>query len=121
MLDLYKQVGLLNAAECDRLRFASQKVRDTLTSWLGKLWHDELEAKNVQPDETYVFMQKFCDLRSILAGLNAPWIPVWSRKDAEDMPCKAPPQMVRIMMVIVTPLDASLRKPKSKLFSGTSY
>ena len=64
-------MGLLNAAECDRLRFASQKVRDTLTSWLGKLWHDELEVRNVQPDETYVFMQKLCDLRSILAGLNA--------------------------------------------------
>lgn len=82
-------VGLLTHTEAERLRYSSAKVRDTLTSWLGRLWHEELEAERVQRDETDVFMRKFCDLRSILAGLN-------------DMPCKAPPQIVRMMMLIIT-------------------
>jgi len=82
-------VGLLRQEEVRKIQFASGKVRDTLTSWLGRLWHDELEAGNVQIEENVVFMQKLCDLRGILAGLN-------------DMPSKPPPQMVRIMMVVVT-------------------
>ncbi|CAK9100086.1 unnamed protein product [Durusdinium trenchii] len=37
-------VGLLTHTEAERLRYSSAKVRDTLTSWLGRLWHEELEA-----------------------------------------------------------------------------
>jgi len=102
-------VGLLTTTESDRLHLANVKVRDTLTSWLGRYWHEELEAGNVQKEDAEVFMRKFCDLRAILAGLN-------------DMPCKAPPQMVRMMMVIVTNtlLALALLSYPSKMYQNTN-
>lgn len=102
-------VGLLTHAECEKLRFSTGKVRDTVTSWLGRYWHEELEAGHVQHDETKCFMQKLCDLRAILAGLN-------------DMPSKAPPQVVRMMMVIVTNtlLVLALLGYPSKMYKDTN-
>eukprot|EP00435_Cladocopium_sp_Y103_P027592 s1802_g6.t2 len=102
-------VGLLTQAECEKLRFSTVKVRDTVTSWLGRYWHEELEAGHVQQDETDVFMRKLCDLRAILAGLN-------------DMPSKAPPQVVRMMMVIVTNtlLALALLGYPSKMYRDTN-
>ena len=38
---------------------------------VGPSTRPSAEAGHVQPDETDVFMRKLCDLRAILAGLNA--------------------------------------------------
>ena len=64
-----RSVGLLTDAEGQQLLFASTKLRDTLVSWLGTLWHEDLECDSVQAADTETFMRKMCDLRSILASL----------------------------------------------------
>jgi len=84
-----RTVGLLTDGECQQLLFGSVKMRDTLVSWLGTLWHDELERGWVQSVDSEVFMRKVCDLRSILAALA-------------DMPDMQTSQLVRVMMVVVT-------------------
>ena len=62
-------MGLLVDSECYQILMASAKLRDTLVSWLGILWHDELERGFVQVADSDVFMRKVCDLRGILASL----------------------------------------------------
>jgi len=84
-----RNVGLLKESECQQLFFASAKLRDTLVSWLGTFWHDELERGFVQTVDTDIFMRKVCDLRAILASLA-------------DMPDMQTSQLVRVMMVVVT-------------------
>lgn len=80
---------MLAFPRCQQLQFASAKLRDTLVSWLGQLWHDELERGWVQNVDSDVFMRKICDLRAVLAQLS----------DMQDMQIS---QMVRVMMVVVT-------------------
>ena len=63
------RMGLLIDSECQQILMASAKLRDTLVSWLGILWHDELERGWVQAVDADTFMRKICDLRSILATL----------------------------------------------------
>ncbi|CAK9077226.1 unnamed protein product [Durusdinium trenchii] len=84
-----RTAGLLKEAECQQLQFAGTKLRDTLVSWLGTLWHDELERGWVQSSDSDVFMRKICELRGILAQLS----------DMQDLRIS---QMVRVMMVVVT-------------------
>jgi len=84
-----RTVGLLKDAECQQLQFATAKLRDTLVSWLGQLWHEELERGWVQSVDSDVFMRKICELRGVLAQLS----------DMQDMQIS---QMVRVMMVVVT-------------------
>ena len=74
---------------CQQLAFANAKLRDTLVSWLGQLWHAELERGWVQSLDSDVFMRKVCELRGVLAQLS----------DMQDMQIS---QMVRVMMVVVT-------------------
>ena len=74
---------------CQQLQFATAKLRDTLVSWLGQLWHEELERGWVQSLDSDVFMRKICELRGVLAQLS----------DMQDMQIS---QMVRVMMVVVT-------------------
>ena len=74
---------------CQQLQFATAKLRDTLVSWLGQLWHEELERGWVQSVDSDVFMRKICELRGVLAQLS----------DMQDMQIS---QMVRVMMVVVT-------------------
>lgn len=84
-----RTVGLLKDSECQQLQFATAKLRDTLVSWLGHLWHEELERGQVQSVDSDVFMRKVCELRGVLAQLS----------DMQDMQIS---QMVRVMMVVVT-------------------
>ena len=84
-----KTTGLLKDSECQQLQFASAKLRDTLVSWLGQLWHEELDRGWVQSTDNDVFMRKVCELRGILAQLS----------DMQDLRIS---QMVRVMMVVVT-------------------
>lgn len=90
-----RTMGLLVDSECYQILMASAKLRDTLVSWLGILWHDELERGFVQAVDSDVFMRKVCDLRGILASLA-------------DMPDMQTSQLVRVMMVVVTNILLSL-------------
>ncbi|CAE7154781.1 yciC [Symbiodinium pilosum] len=90
-----RTMGLLVDSECNQILLASAKLRDTLVSWLGVLWHDELERGWVQAVDNDVFMRKVCDLRAILATLA-------------DMPDMQTSQLVRVMMVVVTNILLSL-------------
>ena len=108
-----RSVGLLTDGEGQQLLFARAKLRDTLVSWLGTLWHEELECDSVQAADTETFMRKMCELRGILASLaDMPDMqtPGPQRTAIALTPpdstltdvCHLRSQLMRVMMVVVT-------------------